>query len=108
MSATDQTVYRLIFLNGIPGKPLPLGVVNLHAEHLAQLDNEGKLVMAGPIAERPGGLIVLRVASLDEAKAVANEDPMIRGGFQTYELGTWFRSNRQNDFRPNPEGEAKK
>jgi hypothetical protein len=33
---------------------------------------------------------------------------MIRGGFQTYELGTWFMSNRQNDFQPNLQGAVKK
>jgi uncharacterized protein len=91
----------LIFLHLIPGKPLSPEVVNLHAAHLAELDNDGKLVLAGPIPERTGGLIVLRVASLAEAKAIAEEDPMIRGAYQTYELGTWLMSNRQNDYRPN-------
>jgi hypothetical protein len=46
-------------------------------------------------------LIVLQTASLAEAKAIAEEDPMIRGGFQTYELGTWIMANRQNHYRPN-------
>ena len=92
--------YFLIFLNSIPGKPLTLDIVNLHAAHLKELDNAGKLVLAGPIPERAGGLIVLRVASLAEAKAIADEDPMIRGAFQTYELGTWLMSDRQNDYRP--------
>jgi uncharacterized protein len=93
--------YYLIFLNSIPGRSLSLEVVNLHAAHLKELDNEGKLVLAGPIPERAGGLIVLRVANLAEAKAIAEEDPMIRGAFQTYELGTWLMSNRQNDYKPN-------
>jgi uncharacterized protein len=95
-----ESVYHLIFLNGIPEKPLSLEVVNLHAAHLAELDKAGKLVLAGPIPERAGGLIVLRVASLDEARAIAEEDPMVRGAYQTYELGTWLMSNRQNDYQP--------
>lgn len=98
--------YYLIFLNGIPGKALSLEVVNLHAAHLKELDDAGKLVLAGPIPERTGGLIVLRVASLAEAKAIAEEDPMIRGAYQTYALGTWLMSNRQNDYRPNFQPEA--
>ena len=89
----------LIFLNAIPGKPLSPEVINRHAAHLAELDDGGKLLLAGPIPERGGGLIVLRVASLDEAKAIAEEDPMVRGAYQTYELGTWLMSNRQNDYR---------
>ncbi|HEY3918756.1 MAG TPA: YciI family protein [Stellaceae bacterium] len=100
MSIPEATYY-LIFLNSIPGKSLSRDVVNLHAAHLKELDNDGKLVLAGPIPEHAGGLIVLRVASLAEAKAIAEEDPMIRGAYQTYELGTWLMSNRQNDYRPN-------
>jgi uncharacterized protein YciI len=95
--------YHLIFLNLVPGKPLTPEVVNLHAAHLEKLDKDGKLVLAGPIPERAGGLIVLRTKSLAEAKAIADEDPMIRGGYQSYELGTWLMSNRQNSYLPNIE-----
>jgi hypothetical protein len=45
-------------------------------------------------------LIVLRVSSLAEAKAVADADPMIRGGFQSYELATWMMANKQNHYQP--------
>jgi uncharacterized protein len=103
----EEVVYCLIFLNGIPERPLSLEVVNLHAAHLAELDRDGKLVLAGPIPERAGGLIVLRTGSLAEARAIAEEDPLVRGGYQTYELGSWFMSSRQNDYRPNVQGANK-
>lgn len=83
-----QGSYTLIFLNSIPGKALSPEVVKHHAAHLAELDNSGKLVLAGPIPERADGLIVLRATSLAEAKTIAEEDPMVRGSYQTYELGT--------------------
>jgi uncharacterized protein YciI len=101
-----EAVYYLIFLNLVPGKPLSPEVVNLHAAHLAELDKDGKLILAGPIPERAGGLIVLRAASLAEAKVIAEEDPLVRGAYQTYELGTWLMSNRQNDYRPNIQPET--
>jgi uncharacterized protein len=100
--------YYLIFLNAIPERPLSPEVINLHAAHLAELDKDGKLVLAGPVPERAGGLIVLRTASLAEARAVAEEDPLVRGAYQIYELGTWFMSNRQNDYRPNIQPESHK
>jgi uncharacterized protein len=103
-----EAVYYLIFLNGIPDRPLSPEVVNLHAAHLVELDRDGNLVLAGPIPERSGGLIVLRTGSLTEAKAIAEEDPLVRGGYQTYELGSWFISNRQNNFRPNLQGATNK
>jgi len=103
----EEAVYHLIFLNGVLQRPPPLDVVNLHAVHLEELDKAGKFVLAGPIPERAGGLIVLRTKSLVEARAIADEDPMVRGGYQTYELGTWFMSNRQNAYRPSIQGANK-
>jgi uncharacterized protein len=107
-NGSREATYYLIFLNSIPGRSLSPEVVNLHAEHLAELDEAGKLVLAGPIPERAGGLIVLRTANLAEAKAIADEDPLVRGAFQTYQLGTWLMSNRQNGFRPNIQPEPHK
>jgi uncharacterized protein len=106
-SRADRDIkYYLIFLHSIPERPLTAEVVNQHAAHLAELDDSGKLVMAGPIVEREGGLIVLRTESAAEVIAIAEEDPMVRGAYQTYELGTWLMSNRQNDYRPSVQGAA--
>jgi len=100
--------YFLIFLKMVPGKTPPPDVLELHAAHLAELDRSGRLVLAGPIPERLGGLIALHAASLADAKAVAEEDPLVRGGYQTYELGTWLMSNHQNGYRPDPPQEHEK
>ena len=97
--ARDAKVF-VILLTGVPGRSLSPEVVDLHAAHLAQLDRDGQLVLAGPLPERPGGMIVLRVASLDEARAVAHVDPLVRGGFQTFEVGAWLISDRHNNYRP--------
>jgi uncharacterized protein YciI len=97
----QEAKYYVIFLHAIPERPLSPEVVNLHAAHLAELDDSGKLVMAGPLPERSGGLIVLRTGSAAEAVAIAEEDPMVRGGYQTYEIGVWLMANRQNSYRPN-------
>jgi uncharacterized protein len=97
----QEAKYYLIFLHSIPERLLCPEAVKLHAAHLAELDDSGQLVMAGPLVERAGGLIVLRTGSVAEAIAIAEEDPLVRGTYQTYELGTWLMSNRQNDYRPN-------
>ena len=97
---SQDAKYYLIFLHSIPERPLSPEVVDLHANHLAELDDSGKLVMAGPLPDRAGGLIVLRTGSVAEAMAIAEEDPLVRGAYQTYELGTWLMSNRQNNYHP--------
>lgn len=104
---SQETKYYLIFLHSIPDRPLSREVVDLHAAHLAELDDRGTLVMAGPLVERAGGLIVLRTGSAAEAMAIAEEDPLVRGAYQTYELGTWLMSNRHNGYRPNLQGSPK-
>jgi uncharacterized protein YciI len=92
----------------VPGKTMSAEVLEAHAAHLAELDRGGRLVLAGVVPERPGGLIVVRVANLADAKAVADEDPLVRGGYQTYELGTWLMSKRQNGYRPDLQQERQK
>ena len=103
-SAADchEAVLYALFLSLMPGKALTPTVIDQHAAHLADLDREGKLVLAGPLLGRFTGLLVLRVSSLQEAKAIAEADPMIHGGFQSYELAPWMMANKQNHYKPTP------
>jgi uncharacterized protein YciI len=98
----DEAVFYALFLSLMPGKALTPTVIDQHAAHLADLDREGKLVLAGPLLARFTGLLVLRVPSLSEARAIAEADPMIRGGFQSYELAQWMIANEQNHYKPTP------
>ena len=105
-SRGDQdTKYYVIFLHSIPERSLTAEVIDQHAAHLA---DSGELVMAGSIVERQCGLIVLRTESAAEVMAIAEEDPLVRGAYQTYELGTWLISNRQNNYHPNIQAAADK
>lgn len=113
MSASGHPVsesaarYFLIFLTTVPGRALSPELLKLHAAHLSELDRRGQLVLAGPLPEVPGGLIVLRVGSLADAKAIADDDPVVRGGYQTYSAATWLMSNRQNGYQPDLPQEPK-
>ena len=95
--------YFLIFLTMVPGRTLSPELLKLHAAHLSALDRSGRLVMAGPLPEVPGGLIVLRVGSIADARAIADDDPLVRGGYQTYVAATWLMSNRRNGYQPEQE-----
>jgi uncharacterized protein YciI len=98
----DAVLYAL-FLSLKPGRALSPAVIDQHAAHLAELDRQGRLVLAGPLLARFSGLIVLRVANFADAKAIAEADPMIAGGFQSYELATWMMANQQNHYQPLPQ-----
>jgi uncharacterized protein YciI len=95
-----EHTYYLFLAHGVPDKVPPGEVFAAHGAHLATLDREGKLVLAGPFLDRFGGAIVLRAANLEEARSIAEQDPMVRGGFETYELVPWKQATRRNHYLP--------
>lgn len=60
-----------------------------HREYLQQLDAAGVLVLSGPFADKRGGMVLIRAASEDAARAVAERDPLVAAGVDTYELRQW-------------------
>ena len=99
--------YFVIFLHPVADRPIPADVMRLHASHLAELDAQHKLVLAGPVPDRSQGLLVLDVEGLAAARLIAEEDPLIRGGYQTYEIGTWILSTAANHYLPNLHPESR-
>ena len=68
-------------------------------DHLAyhrEVEQSGQLVMAGPLSDESGdemqdsGQIIYRAASLEEARALAEGDPMHKSGARTYTLRRWL------------------
>ena len=69
------------------------------ADHLAyqkQLEERGVLVLAGPTSDPSGdnmigaGLVIYRAATMEEAKVLADYDPMHLAGARTYNLRKWL------------------
>ena len=54
-----------------------------HLQRLEQWARQGKVILAGPLTDKTGSLIVVEANSLEEVQAFAKEDPyMIHGVFQ--------------------------
>jgi uncharacterized protein YciI len=85
-----------------PSKPRELTneAIAKHAQHLRELDDDEKLVLAGPFIDDPSGLLVLRGNNKDEIKSIMDQDPLIQGGFRSYEVRTWLMANRTNNYLP--------
>ncbi|MDG4825328.1 YciI family protein [Asanoa sp. WMMD1127] len=49
-----------------------------HLEHLAKLKADGALLLAGPLADLSGGVIVLVADDLAAAQALVEQDPYTR------------------------------
>jgi len=64
----------------------------IRPDHLAYLDNlyrENKVWMAGGFADGKGGMVIYRADSWEEAKKLAEADPVVAQGARTLELREW-------------------
>lgn len=67
-----------------------------HLAYQAKLEEDGALVLAGPVSDETGeemmgaGQIIYRAASMDAARALADGDPMHASGARTYTLRKWL------------------
>lgn len=93
-------IYYAVILQPVGSRELTADVITKHAQHLRELDADGKLVLAGPFTDHPSGLLVLRGKTKDEIKSIMEQDPLIQGGFRTIEVRTWLLANRTNNYLP--------
>ncbi len=88
-------------------------IQKLQAGHMANINKmaqAGKLFAAGPILDNGDlrGIFIFRAASIDEAKALAADDPMIKAERLKLEILPWFGSKgigvkAMEEHRKNPE-----
>ncbi|MEL6450102.1 MAG: YciI family protein [Pseudomonadota bacterium] len=67
-----------------------------HLAYQATLEDEGALVFAGPLSDESGtqmqgmGMIIYRAPSFEQARALADADPMHASGARSYVLRKWM------------------
>ena len=58
-----------------------------HLDRMEPLDKAGKVLLAGPLTDGAGSLIVIEAGSLEEAQAFVEQDPYVtQGVFARYEV----------------------
>ncbi len=80
------------------GHALTLDVVQRHVEHLRAMDGQGKLFACGPFMDYPGGMVILKASSIQEAHQIAQSDPFIREGFKIYSIRTLEWAHQGNNY----------
>ncbi len=68
-----------------------------HGAYMKRLFETGRSFAAGPTTDTPGGIVIIRAASLEEAAAMMSQDPAVTSGMFTGELHAWtpaFRSDQ--------------
>lgn len=89
---------QLFMVRSTPAVPLDQLAEQLppHLAYQKKLEDEGTLVFAGPLSDPSGqewsgeGLIIYRAGSIDEARRIADGDPMHAKGLRIYELRAWL------------------
>jgi uncharacterized protein YciI len=71
-------------------------LVREHVAHLKRLEDQGLLELCGPFPDHAGGMVILRRCSEAQARAIAEADPFVTSGAETYELRRWELSHRGN------------
>lgn len=71
-------------------------VLPQHLEYVRGLEVSGKLMLAGPLSDDSGeemqgaGMLVFRAASMEDARTLAENDPMHLSGARTFRLRKWL------------------
>jgi len=71
-------------------------VLPQHLEYQSEMEDAGRLFLAGPMSDASGeemsggGLIIYRASSMDDARSLADNDPMHQSGARTYSLRRWL------------------
>lgn len=67
-----------------------------HLDYQKKMEAEGKLFLAGPLSDPSGelmtgsGMIIYKASSMEEAQAIASNDPMHRAGAREFTLRRWL------------------
>jgi uncharacterized protein YciI len=93
----EMTTYQVAFLRRGPAwtpgdSPEHQKLQEAHMAHIRAMAETGKLLVAGPFTDdgELRGMFVFRTDSLEEAKALAEQDPTVKAGRLVLEWHSWF------------------
>jgi uncharacterized protein YciI len=90
--------YQLVLLRRGPtwtaeSTPAVQELQKQHLAHFVKMSEAGKLVIAGPFSDQQDatlrGMCLYRVGSVEEARRLAEQDPMVQAGRLQVEVLTW-------------------
>ncbi len=73
-------------------------MIEAHGKVIRKMEATGKLIAAGPFGDPSElrGLLLFRDCTLEEARRMASEDPVVQSGQITIEYHTWMARLKQN------------
>ena len=63
-----------------------------HMANINQMAKDGKLAIAGPFGDEGDwrGIFIFKTKTMDEARMLVEQDPMIKAGRLSYEIHSWW------------------
>ncbi len=75
----------------VAGKPSKDQSLKSHFDYLLALHERGKLIMGGPFADEPGGLVIFTGDQISEVEDMVADDPAVTGGILVASVKKWSR-----------------
>lgn len=76
-----------------------------HLEYMNRLESEGKLFASGPFIQEGvlvgDGLTILRTGTLEEARKLMQEEPLVKRGLRKFDLHVWELREGRMTFHMN-------
>ncbi|MCL2607087.1 MAG: YciI family protein [Methanomassiliicoccaceae archaeon] len=96
----EKFAYVMLIEKGKTFDQIDEAMIIEHVDRIRELDDEGRLVLCGPVDGYPGisGMIVFRAESYEEAEAICRLEPFFIKGYATYKLFSLRVSNRENNY----------
>jgi uncharacterized protein YciI len=89
--------YYFVFLNRVPDRPVldsarAMEIQTGHLNHISQMFKDGKCRLSGPFMDDGDvrGILILDVASEEEAKELCSKDPAVINGRLTPVIKPWY------------------
>lgn len=73
-------------------------LVEAHVAHLRGLDDAGRLELCGPFSGGHGGIVILRGVNEAEVQEIAETDPFVVSGAESFEIRRLESASRDNDY----------
>lgn len=92
----EMKTYYMVFLikgdNRSQDSITAAKIQNEHLQHLTKMYNEGKMDVAGPFLDEGDarGICIYNVATLEEAKTLAESDPAVKAGRLKVVIRPWM------------------
>ena len=93
----EMKTYYFVFLNAVPDRPKldsakAMEIQMGHLNHISQMFKDGKCRLAGPFMDggEVRGILILDVATEEEAKELCSKDPAVINGRLNPVIKPWY------------------